>query len=157
MEKIEIITDDEIKKVFRCPECNLVPIINYYLKESEKEDSEEIYEQKINIICRNNHSRNNIDLDEFLESYIFEENKKNDSICIKHNKKIEKICEKCNLNLFEECKHECDNIIDIIQYVLTKKEKEYIKENIKKFHTFFKKIKNIIKNNDKYQLFYEKK
>ena len=74
MEKMDIINNDEIKKVFRCPECNLVPLINYYLKESE----EEICEQKINIICRNNHSIENIDLDEFLESYIKEENKKND-------------------------------------------------------------------------------
>ena len=119
MEKIDRITNDEIKKVFRCPECNLVPLINYYLKKSE--DREEILEQKINIICRNNHSRENIDLDEFLESYITEENKKNDSLCIKHNKKIEKICEKCNLNLCKECKHECDKIMDIIEYALTQK------------------------------------
>ena len=77
MEKIDKITNNEIKKAFRCPECNLVPLINYYLKESE-EDDEEICEQKINIICRNNHSIENINLDEFLESYIKEENKKND-------------------------------------------------------------------------------
>ena len=94
IEKIDIITNNEIKKFFRCPECNLVSLINYYLKESE----EEICEQKINIICRNNHSKENIDLDEFLETYVTEENKKIDSLCIKHNKKIEKICEKCNLN-----------------------------------------------------------
>ena len=70
----ERITNEEIKKVFRCPECNLVPLINYSLKESE--ENEEVYEQKINIICKN---------------IIKEENKKNDSLCIKHNKKIEKI------------------------------------------------------------------
>ena len=51
--------NDEIKKVFRCPKCNLVPLINYYLKESE--DRDEAYEQKINIICRNNHSEEDID------------------------------------------------------------------------------------------------
>ena len=73
---------------------------NYYLKESEYED--ELYEQKINIICRNNHSEEDIDLYDFLESYINEvkeENKKNDSLCIKHNKKIKKICEKCKKNV----------------------------------------------------------
>ena len=154
MEKIDRMTNDEIKKVFRCPECNLVPLINYYLKEIE--DDEEICEQKINIICRNNHSIEDIDLDEFLESYITEEKKNIDSLCIKHHKKIEKICEKCNLNLCKECKHECLKIIDIIEYALTQKEKEYIKENIKKFDSFFKNLENLTKNNNKYKIFYEK-
>ena len=149
-------TNDEIKKVFRCPECNLVPLINYYLKESEYRD--ELYEQKINIVCRNNHSEEDIDLDDFLESYIEEENenKKNDSLCIKHNKKIEKVCEKCNLNLCEECTHECEKIIDIKEFALTQKEKDDIKENLKKFDPFFKSLENLAGNNDNYKLFYEK-
>ena len=144
MEKFERITNDEIKKVFRCPECNLVPLINYYLKESE--DSKEIYKQKINIICRNKHSRENIDLDEFLESYIKEENKKKDSFCSKHNKKIEKVCEKCNLNLCKECNHECEKIKDIIEYALSQKEIDDIKENLTKFNPFFKNLENLTKN-----------
>jgi len=146
--------NEEIKKVFRCPECSLVPLINYYLKESE--DSDELYEQKINIVCRNNHSKEDIDLDEFLESYIKEENKKNDSLCIKHNKKIERICEKCNLNLCEECIHECEKILDIKEFVLTQKEKDDIKENLKKFDSFFKNLENLTRNCDNYKLFYEK-
>jgi len=148
------VDNEEIKKVFRCPECNLVPLINYYLKESE--DHDELYEQKINIVCRNNHSKEDIDFDEFLESYIKEDNQKNDSLCIKHNKKIEKICEKCNLNLCEECTHECEKIIDIKEYALTQKEKDDIKENIKKFEPFFKNLENLTRNSNTYQLFYEK-
>ena len=146
--------NDEIKKVFRCPNCNLVPLINYYLKESE--DNDELYEQKINIVCRNNHSEEDVDLDEFLESYIKEENTKNDSLCISHNKKIEKICEKCNLNLCEECAHECEKIIDIKEFALTQKEKDDIKENLKKFDPFFKNLENLTKNDENYRLFYEK-
>ena len=148
--------NDEIKKVFRCPNCNLVPLINYYLKEPE--DSNEVYEQKINIICRNNHSEENIDLDEFLESYIKEvkeENKKNDSLCITHNKKIKKICEKCNLNLCEECTHECEKIIDIEEYALTQKEINEIKENLKKFDPFFKHLEGLTQNSNNYKSFYK--
>ena len=149
--------NDEIKKVFRCPKCNLVPIINYYLKESE--DGGELYKQKINIICRNNHSEEDIDFDDFLESYtkeVKEENKKSDSLCITHNKKIQKICEKCNLNLCEDCAHECEKIIDIKEFALTEKEKIEIKENLKKFDPFFKNLEKLIGNGRGYQSFYEK-
>ena len=147
--------NDEIKKIFRCPKCNLIPLINYYLKKSENE----LYEQKINIICRRNHSEEDIDIDDFLEYYIKEfkeENKKNDSLCIKHNKKIKKICEKCSLNLCEECTHECEKIIDIEEYALTEKEKNEIKENLKKFGPFFKHLENLIGNGESYKSFYEK-
>ena len=151
--------NDEITKVFICPKCNLIPLINYYLKESE--DSDELYEQKINIVCRNNHSEEDIDFDDFLESYIKEENNKKennkkDSLCIKHNKKIQKICEKCNLNLCEECTHECEKIIDIKEYALTQKEKNEIKENLKKFEPFFKRLEGLTQNSNNYKLFYEK-
>jgi len=146
--------NDEIKKVFRCPKCSLVPLINYYLKESK--DFDKLYDPKIDIICRNNHSEQDIDFDEFLESYIKEENTKNDSLCIKHNKKIENICEKCNLNLCEECTHECEKIIDIKEFALTQKEKDDIKENLKKFEPLFKNLENLTRNCDTYQLFYEK-
>ena len=147
---------DEIKKVFRCPKCNLVPLVNYYLKESE--DNDEAYVQKISIVCRNNHSEEDIDLDDFLESYIKEvkeENKKNDSLCITHNKKIKKICEKCNLNLCEECSHKCEKIIDIEEFALTEKEKNEIKENLKKFDPFFKHLEGLTRNCNEYQSFYE--
>ena len=148
--------NDEIKKVFRCPKCNLVPIINYYLKESE--DGGELYKQKINIICRNNHSEEDIDFDDFLGSYfkeVKEENKKKDSLCISHNKKIKKICEKCNLNLCEKCTHECDKIVDIKEFALTEKEKNEIKENIKKFDPFFKNLEGLTRNSNNYKSFYE--
>ena len=41
---------DDIEKVFRCKECNLVPLINYYLGESD-----DTIEQEVSIKCRNNH------------------------------------------------------------------------------------------------------
>ena len=132
--------NDNIQKVFRCEECNLVPLINYYL--AEDEDS---IEQKINIKCRNNHSIEDIDFEEFLDSYISDEKKENaDSKCQKHNKKIEKICEKCELNLCNECSHDCTEVISIGKFVLSEKEKDDIKENFEKFNPFFDKLRGLI-------------
>ena len=146
---------DETKKVFRCPKCNLVPLIDYYLENSEKNN--DFYEQKIKIICRNNHSQENIDFDDFLESYSKEENKDNiDSLCVKHNKKIEKICEKCKLNLCFECSHNCKKILQIKELYLTEKEKNNIKENLNKFNPFFENLKKIAYYCDNYIYFYEK-
>ena len=133
--------DEKIQKVFRCEKCNLVPLINYYLDESE----ENIIEQKVSIKCRNNHLFNNIDFDVFLSSYIKEENEKNiDSICQQHNKKIDKICKKCELNLCSKCKHDCREIIKIKELELSEKEKDKIKKNLDNFAPFFEKLKSLI-------------
>ena len=132
--------NDNIKKVFRCKECNLVPLINYYLTG----DKDSIV-QKINIDCGNNRSIKDIDFEEFLDSYISEEKEENiDSKCQKHNKKIEKICEKCELNLCNECSHECTEVISIDKFALSEKEKDDIKENFEKFNHFFDKLKGLI-------------
>ena len=143
---------DDIEKVFRCKECNLVPLINYYLGESD-----DTIEQEVSIKCRNNHSEEDIDFEEFLESYISEEKEKNiDSICEKHNEKIIKICEKCDLNLCNKCSHDCKEVIDISKFALSQKEKDDIKENFEKFNPFFEKLKKLIRSDTAYQYFYDK-
>ena len=146
--------NEKIEKVFRCKECNLVPIINYYLDNSEEE--EDSLEQKISIKCRNNHSFEDIDLDVFLEDYIEKEKKENiDSICQLHDKKIEKICKKCELNLCNECQHKCEEIVNIKDYYLSEKEKDEIKENCKKFGPFFDDLKKKVNpDGEKYKFFY---
>lgn len=136
--------NEDIKKVFRCEECNLIPLINYYF---EIEDDE--CQQKINIKCRNNHSFKDIKLEEFLDSYIKEEDKNKDSICQEHNKKIEKICKKCELNLCSECKHDCDEVMSLKDFSLSEKEKDNIKDNFNKFNPFFEELKNKINNGSK--------
>ena len=148
---------EDIQKVFRCDSCNLVPVINYNLNVEPDSDSDSEYEQKISIKCRNNHSNNDIDFEDFLKSYLKEENEKNkDSICQQHNKKIEKICKKCELNLCLECIHNCDGIIDIKEYSLSEKEKNDIKENFNKFEPFFNTLKKTISFycNDKFENYY---
>ena len=145
---------DNIQKVFRCQECNLIPLINYYLA-----DSNDAIEQKVSIKCRNNHSEEDIDFEDFLKSYVAEEKEKGkniDSICEQHNEKIVKICEKCDLNICNKCSHDCKEVIDISKYALTQKEKDDIKENFEKFNPFFKKLKETIRSDKTYNYFYNK-
>ena len=145
---------EDIEKVFRCNSCNLVPVINYYLYGESDSDSA----SKISIKCRNNHYEKDINLENFLKSYLKGENNKNkDYICQKHNKKIEKICKKCELNLCLDCIHKCVDIINIKEYSLSEKEKNDIKENFNKFEPFFNKLKNTISvyYKDKFENYYD--
>ena len=123
-------------EIIRCHKCNLIPLINFYIKDDG-----------FNLIlkCRNNHEYEG-DLSEYLEENLSNELKNiNDNICSLHNNKIILICKDSKKNLCEKCEIKDCKAVTINDFSLNVKEKENIDKNIQKYEDFIKKLRKKIK------------
>lgn len=133
---------------FSSMSCEYVPLIHFFILNFEQKDY-----YYINLKCRNKHSFNillakfkiyveelkekinknkqkdkeNYNMDDFMYNTIKEDKIYDDTKCEKHKKNIEKICKKCQLNLCNECQHDCNEIINIKDYLLEENEKNELK------------------------------
>ena len=133
---------------FSSMSCEYVPLIHFFVLNFEQKDY-----YYINLKCRNKHSFNillekfkiyvdnlkekinknkqkdneNYNMDDFMYNTIKEDKIYDDTKCEKHKKNIEKICKKCQLNLCNECQHDCNEIINIKDYLLEENEKNELK------------------------------
>ena len=126
---------DKNQDIIRCPKCNLIPLINFYLS---------THDIKLLLSCRNNHNFEE-DLFRYIDNNLSSlKNNKEDSKCLLHNEKIYLICLKCKKNFCKKCNiKDCEAIL-IDKYSLTKDEKVNIENNIIKFEPFIEKIKKVI-------------
>ena len=128
---------DKNQDIIRCPKCNLIPLINFYLS---------THDIKLLLSCRNNHNFEE-DLFGYIDNNLSSlKNNNEDSKCLLHNEKISLICLKCKKNFCKKCNiKDCETIL-IDKYSLTKDEKVNIENNIIKFEPFIEKIKKVIDN-----------
>ena len=128
---------DKNQDIIRCPKCNLIPLINFYLS---------THDIKLLLSCRNNHNFEE-DLFGYIDNNLSSlKNNNEDSKCLLHNEKISLICPKNKKNFCKKCNiKDCETIL-IDNYSLTKDEKENIENNIIKFEPFIEKIKKVIDN-----------
>ena len=126
---------DKNQDIIRCPKCNLIPLIKFYLS---------THDIKLLLSCRNNHNFEE-DLFRYIDNNLSSlKNNNEDSKCLLHNEKISLICLKCKKNFCKKCNiKDCETIL-IDKYSLTKDEKVNIENNIIKFEPFIEKIKKVI-------------
>ena len=119
--------------------------------ESQDNNNKVFYCNDCNKLICSNHLKEHIHKKAILIDKI-------DNYCFEHNSKIISFCKSCSINLCKDCEknHLNHTIINLDKFKLNEKEIQEYEEKINdienNFKTFFKKIKDVYEEFEKYQI-----